>query len=130
LASVANLSMPLKFEELSVMSHHYSGPNFGFPNGDARLDLTVIYAFRSPIRGDASVLVLNAHPSTDLNTLEPTTTDPFAPDAVYELKIDTDGDAVADIAYRVLVSGSQEFDAEGGGRLGGPEACRWCLPAS
>ncbi|WP_051447688.1 DUF4331 family protein [Rhizobium leguminosarum] len=101
--------MPLKVEELSVMSHHYSGPNFGFPSGDARLDLTDIYAFRSPLRGDASVLVLNAHPSTSLTTLEPTTTDPFAPDAVYELKIDTDGDAVADIAYRVLVSGTQEF---------------------
>ena len=23
------------------MSHHYSGPDFGFPHGDARLDFTV-----------------------------------------------------------------------------------------
>ena len=33
------------------MSHHYSGPDFGFPQGDARLDLTDLYAFPKP--GDA-----------------------------------------------------------------------------
>ena len=27
------------------MSHHYSGPALGFPHGDARLDLTDLYAF-------------------------------------------------------------------------------------
>jgi hypothetical protein len=27
------------------MSHHYSGPDFGFPHEDARLDLTDPYAF-------------------------------------------------------------------------------------
>src|SRR6266853_2081449 len=27
------------------MSHHYSGPDFGLPHGDARLDLTDLYAF-------------------------------------------------------------------------------------
>ena len=36
----------------------------------------------------------------------PTTTDPFAPEAIYEPKIDTNGDAVADIAYRVRFSSS------------------------
>jgi hypothetical protein len=30
------------------MSHHYSGPDFGFPHGDARLDLTDLYAFPKP----------------------------------------------------------------------------------
>ncbi len=30
------------------MSHHYSGPDFGFPRGDARLDLTDLYAFPKP----------------------------------------------------------------------------------
>jgi hypothetical protein len=29
-----------------------------------------------------------------------TTSEPFAPEAIYELKIDTDGDAIADIAYQ------------------------------
>ena len=27
------------------MSHHYSGPDFGFPHGDARLDLADLHAF-------------------------------------------------------------------------------------
>ena len=30
------------------MSHHYSGPNIGFPRGDARLDFTDLYAFPKP----------------------------------------------------------------------------------
>jgi len=30
------------------MSHRYSGPNIGFPRGDARLDLTDLYAFPKP----------------------------------------------------------------------------------
>jgi hypothetical protein len=35
------------------MSHHYSGPDFGFPHGDARLDLTDLYAFPKPGRKPA-----------------------------------------------------------------------------
>jgi hypothetical protein len=30
------------------MSHHYTRPDFGFPRGDARLDLTDLYAFPKP----------------------------------------------------------------------------------
>jgi hypothetical protein len=44
------------------------------------------------------------HPSAGENPPGPTTTEPFAPEALYELKIDTDGDAVANIAYRVRFS--------------------------
>ena len=44
--------------------------------------------------------------STARTPLGPTTAEPFAPEALYELKIDTDGDAVADIAYRVRFSSS------------------------
>jgi hypothetical protein len=44
------------------------------------------------------------HPSSTLIPQKPTTRDPFATDALYEIKIDTDGDAVADIAYRVRFS--------------------------
>ena len=89
------------------MSHHYSGPDFGFPHGDARLDLTDLYAFLKP--GDAvkSILIMNVHPSASENPPGPTTAEPFAPEALYELKIDTDGDAVADIAYRVRFSSSR-----------------------
>jgi hypothetical protein len=33
------------------MSHHYSGPDWGFPHRDASLDITDLYAFPKP--GDA-----------------------------------------------------------------------------
>ncbi|MBZ9847381.1 DUF4331 domain-containing protein [Mesorhizobium sp. CA14] len=83
------------------MSHHYSGPEFGFPRGDARLDLTDIYAFPKPGDASKSILIMNVHPSSTVIDPHSTTAEPFAPDAVYELKIDTNGDAVADVAYRV-----------------------------
>lgn len=47
---------------------------------------------------------MNVNPSDSVNPPRPTTADPFEPNALYELKIDTDGDAVADIAYRVRFS--------------------------
>jgi hypothetical protein len=49
---------------------------------------------------------MNVHPASGVNPPGPTTITPFAPDAIYELKIDTNGDAVADIAYRVRFSSS------------------------
>jgi len=90
------------------MSHHYSGPDFGFPHGDARLDLTDLYAFSKPGEVDKSILIMNVHPSAVVNPPGPTTREPFAPEALYELKIDTNGDAVADIAYRVRFSSSAD----------------------
>jgi len=94
------------------MSHHYSGPDWGFPHGDARLDLTDLYVFPKPGDAGKSILIMNVHPSVHdfldaENPLGSTTTDPFAPEALYEFKIDTDGNAVADIAYRVRFSSSE-----------------------
>ena len=90
------------------MSHHYSGPDFGFPHGDPRLDLTDVYAFPKPDGADKSILIMNVHPSAVVSPPGPTTREPFSPEALYELKIDTNGDAVADIAYRVRVSSSED----------------------
>lgn len=86
------------------MSHHYSGPDFGFPHGDARLDLTDLYAFPKPGDPDKSILIMNVHPSVGINPPGPTLDEPFSPDAIYELKIDTNGDLVADVAFRVRFS--------------------------
>jgi len=47
---------------------------------------------------------MNVHPSFGVNPQRSTTDEPSATEAVYELKIDADGDAVADIAYRVRFS--------------------------
>ena len=90
------------------MSHHYSGPDFGFPHGDARLDLTALYAVPKPSEADKSILIMNVHPSAVVNPAGSTTREPFALKALYELKIDTNGDAVADIAYRVRFSSSAD----------------------
>jgi hypothetical protein len=83
------------------MSHHYSGPDLGFPHGDARLDLTDLYAFPKPGSPGKSVLIMNVHPAVGWNPPGPTTPEAFAPEAIYELKIDTNGDLIADVAYRV-----------------------------
>ena len=88
------------------MSHHHSGPDFGFPHGDARLDFTDLYAFPKPGEADKSILIMNVHPSAVVNPPGPTTAEPFSPEALYELKVDTDGDAIADIAYRMRFSSS------------------------
>ena len=90
------------------MSHHYSGPDFGFPHGDARLDFTDLYAFPKPGDAGKSILIMNVHPSAGVNPPGPTTDEPFATEAVYELRIDTNGDAVADIAYRVRFTANKD----------------------
>src|SRR5262245_45316202 len=64
-----------------AMSHHYSGPEFGSPHDDARLDFTDLYAFPKPGDGNASILIMNVHPSVNVKPPGPTTTDPFSPDA-------------------------------------------------
>ena len=60
------------------MSHHASGPNFGFPRGDARLDMTDLYAFTKPGDPAKSIIILDVHPSFRLDSPEPTTSEPFA----------------------------------------------------
>lgn len=73
------------------MSNHLSGKNLTFPAGDARLDLTDVFAFLSPSDPDRCVLIMDA------NTFATGTE--FHPDAVYQLNIDTDGDDQTDIAF-------------------------------
>ena len=89
------------------MSHHYSGPDFTHPHDDARLDFCDLFAFPKPEDSSRSILIMDVHPSVSVNPEGPTSEEPFAPEAIYELKVDTDRDAVADIAYRVLFSPSE-----------------------
>src|SRR2546421_13017373 len=62
------------------------------------LNITDFYAFQKP--GDASktVLIMNVNP------MPPKLADSFDSEAVYEFRIDTNDDAVADIAFRVTFS--------------------------
>src|SRR5258708_12819853 len=84
------------------------GRDVGLPDGDARRDLPDLYAFPKPGEADKSILIMNVHPSAVVNPPGSTTREPFAPEALYELKIDTNDDAVADIAYRVRFSSSAD----------------------
>jgi len=103
------------------MSHHFAG---GFPRGDARLDFAVLYAFPKPRDSSKSILIMDGHPSVGVNPLGPTTTEPFAPEALYEIKIDTNGDAIGDITYQVRFAssgrGTQNCDAA-------PPRTRWSM---
>jgi hypothetical protein len=105
------------------MSHHFSGPDFGFPHGKASLDFTDLFAFPKPGGAGKSILIVDVHPSSSIVPPKPTSPEPFANEALYELKIDTNGDAVADIAYRVrfspLTGGAQTATLR---RVQGPEA--------
>jgi hypothetical protein len=89
------------------MSHHYSGPDFTCPHGDARVDICDLFAFPKPEDSSRSILVMDVHPSMSVNPEGPTSAEPFAPEAMYELKVDTDRDAIADIAYRIRFSPSE-----------------------
>ena len=71
---------------------------------DARVDITDIFAFQNPADPTRSVLAMNVNP------LAPTLADSFAPEAVYELILDTDGDTVADVTYRVTFSPRENDD--------------------
>lgn len=66
------------------------------PEVDPRHDITDLYAFQTPADPTSSILILNVHPevSTPANAIDP--------QASYELKIDTNGDFEAEIAFHVL----------------------------
>ncbi len=86
------------------MAHHYSGPDFSFPHGDARVDHCDLFVFPAQATALRSVVVIDVHPSFGINPPGSTTSEPFAPEALYELKIDTNGDGVADVAFRTRFS--------------------------
>ena len=71
-----------------------------------QLDITDLYAFKS---GAGTTLVLNVNP---LTTPANSKTARFSTGALYEFKVDVNGDAAADIAYRVKFSNTR-FAADG-----------------
>ncbi|MBZ0304224.1 MAG: DUF4331 domain-containing protein [Anaerolineae bacterium] len=75
------------------MSHHSTVPN-------PQTDITDLYIFQRPGNPTKSILIMNVNP------FAPTRASTFAPEASYELKIDTNGDAEAEVAFHVLFSKS------------------------
>lgn len=78
----------------SRAADHLDAAGLTPPGGDVRLDLTDIYAFRSPECADCTVFVAGLNPLT-----EPDVDAPFRKGASYKLRIDTDGDAVQDLTF-------------------------------
>ncbi len=76
------------------MSDHLDAfPSLTSPGGDPELDITDLYAFQKPGDKNKSILILNVNP------LAPTLANAFESGALYEINIDTNGDAVTDIAF-------------------------------
>ena len=79
--------------------------NVGSPNGDPRTDITDVFAFLKPGDPNKSILIL------DVNPLAPLLAGAFNSQAIYEINVDTNGDAVADLSFRIrfsdVESGSQ-----------------------
>jgi hypothetical protein len=71
-----------------------------FDTEDSRTDLTDLYVFASPNGIDRTVLILDFNPEATADEAS------FDPAASYEIKIDTDGDFEADVAFHVLFATS------------------------
>lgn len=81
-----------------MADHLDSSTKLTSPNGDPRADITDIYIFQKPGDPAKSILILNVNP------LAPTLADEFQHGAAYDMLIDTNGDARADIGYRITFS--------------------------
>jgi hypothetical protein len=64
------------------------------------VDITDLYAFQKPGDDGKSTLILDVHPSFGVNPPGPTDGDAFAPEAIYEIKVDTNDDLTTDVTFR------------------------------
>ena len=71
------------------MSHHMDTP-------EPQTNITDMYVFQKPGDPTKTIFILNVNPDA------PRQATTFNPQASYELKIDTNGDAQADIAFHML----------------------------
>ena len=78
------------------MSNHFSADKLKFPGDDPRLDLTDLFVFKTSDHADTTMLIIDVNPFM--------TAPAFHPDAVYQINIDTDGDAHADVAFTFTFS--------------------------
>jgi uncharacterized protein DUF4331 len=77
--------------EATDMAHHSTIPH-------PQTDITDFFIFQNPDNPTNSILILNVNPDA------PTKASTFDSEASYEIKIDTNADAVADIAFHILFS--------------------------
>jgi hypothetical protein len=104
-AVLATLVMCLSPKGAIEMAHHVSGLGLGPTSMDPRSHITDLYVFQKPGDPQKTILVMNINPHS------PITTDAVDHESVYEFGVDTDSDAVIDVAFRFrfspVVSNSQ-----------------------
>jgi len=93
------------------MGHHLSGLELHPYGIGARSHIADFYAFHKPEDPNKTILIV------DVNPFSPTMGSSFDHETLYEVKVDGDGDAVADVAFRVrfspLVGGSDGWPQTG-----------------
>src|ERR671931_1879706 len=105
------------------MADHLDAPGLVSPGGDARIDITDVYAFQKRGDPDKSNLILNVNP------LAPTLATEFRPQANYQINIDTDGDALTDIAFNIMFSDVEDGTQQAMVRLANGSGAQGRAPA-
>src|SRR5215211_4552652 len=105
------LALALMFGLVAIpasAADHLDAPGLTPPGGDTRLDITDVYVFQSPSNPENTVLIMNVNPLAGVlndGTFRPG-------NAVYALKIDSDGDAKEDLTFRIKFSRPDESLAQ------------------
>jgi len=96
------------------LADHLDSPGLKSPNMDARVDITDVYAFAAQEEDDEefsrTALILNVNPLTIASA--------FDPDAIYEILVDTNGDATPDVTFKTQFSAARHDDEEDDGERG------------
>ncbi len=77
---------------------HLDVPTTNNNDWHTNLNITDLYIFPKPGDEHKTILIMNVNP------MPPKLADAFDPTAIYEFRIDSNGDAIADIAFRVTFS--------------------------
>jgi hypothetical protein len=109
----------------ATAADHLDAPGLTPPGGDKRADITDIYAFQSPTNPNRTVLIVNVNPATAAG--QAAYFGRSVPGVAankriaYWFNIDNNGDAIADVRYRVSfgkpVNGVQRFDVRRNGAI-------------
>lgn len=90
-SALAALPLPGLFDNADVVPEVPS-------NQYANINITDLYVFQKPADAHKTIFIMNVNP------MPPKLADSFDPGSVYEFRIDTDGDHVANVALRVIFS--------------------------
>ncbi|HKX74677.1 MAG TPA: DUF4331 family protein, partial [Acidimicrobiia bacterium] len=88
----------------SRAADHLDSPGLNPPGGDIQADINDLYVFEGA-NPDSTVIAATVHPVADASSS-------FGADILYELKIDTDGDAIEDHSFEFTFSSVKASGAQ------------------